>query len=378
MSRLIIFLLAYSLSALADDSVFISRGDHIFPINDSTISLRKEILVLRIIGVERKDSLKVDVYFEFENPGPEKDVLVGFVAPPPTEWIPGFPNPRISNFMTRVNDDFVEHKLMTINESQIETLKKECNEYQADKFHVFLFHAKFKKGINKVYHTYVFLGAGDGSGIGYYQYRLSTGKRWANRAIENFELYFYPGPDKYLSLPLDFGDSNSAVQWEFRGIGKLSVIRPFFGYESYEPKKRLYCVMKDGYFYLKVNNFRPYDDLEIREYIPWRFVGDYARDLNIRDKQICEIYKWAASGLPEQQLVEELHKIDDESLGLLQNMFYAVRGFSFSSDKLKKYFSQFPWYVPDPSVSSEDGLSFNDKERTALKVISSFKTKQAK
>ncbi|MBL0016272.1 MAG: hypothetical protein IPP17_07460 [Bacteroidetes bacterium] len=65
----------------ANDGVFYAQGNHLVPVKETVVQLKKEILKLKRIG----DYMAVDVYFEFYNPGPEKTEIVGFVTPPPKE-----------------------------------------------------------------------------------------------------------------------------------------------------------------------------------------------------------------------------------------------------------------------------------------------------
>jgi len=74
---LIPFLLI-SCTCLANDGVFYATGNTLVPLKENTVSLKKEILNL----TRKEDWMQVDIYFEFFNPGPDKELTVGFVTPP--------------------------------------------------------------------------------------------------------------------------------------------------------------------------------------------------------------------------------------------------------------------------------------------------------
>ena len=70
----------------ANDGAFCSNGTHLIPINDTVISVQKEILTITryddtVSGYG--STFLVNVYYEFYNSGPAKDVIVGFEAPSP-------------------------------------------------------------------------------------------------------------------------------------------------------------------------------------------------------------------------------------------------------------------------------------------------------
>ena len=69
---IIIFL---QLTCLANDGAFFAKGNQLIPINESEISVKKEILTLKKI---RHDFIEVTVYYEFFNPNDDKTVIVGF------------------------------------------------------------------------------------------------------------------------------------------------------------------------------------------------------------------------------------------------------------------------------------------------------------
>ena len=70
----------------ANDGAFYSDGNQLIPITETTIKVQKEILKITRVHdyVNGYGSLfQVNVYYEFFNPGAEKDLIVGFESPTP-------------------------------------------------------------------------------------------------------------------------------------------------------------------------------------------------------------------------------------------------------------------------------------------------------
>src|SRR5215468_10417296 len=61
----------------ANDGTFTVNGNQLVPIQETSISVRKEILTITRKG---KDDAEISVYYEFFNPGEAKELLVGFEA----------------------------------------------------------------------------------------------------------------------------------------------------------------------------------------------------------------------------------------------------------------------------------------------------------
>jgi Ca2+-binding RTX toxin-like protein len=75
---LLLAVLAF-IGAKANDGVYYASGNQLIPINETDISVKKEVLTITRVG----DHVEVTVYYEFFNPGKPKDLLVGFEAPAP-------------------------------------------------------------------------------------------------------------------------------------------------------------------------------------------------------------------------------------------------------------------------------------------------------
>ena len=86
----------------ANDGAFYSKGNQLVPITETTIKVQKEILTItRDLSGQGLHRFKVNVYYEFFNPGPSKDLLVGFEAV--TDAM-GETHPYIRDFKVVMND----------------------------------------------------------------------------------------------------------------------------------------------------------------------------------------------------------------------------------------------------------------------------------
>ena len=97
---------------LANEAEFYATGNTLVPLKENTVSLKKEIL-----NLTRKEGwMQVDIYFEFFNPGPEKELLVGFVTPPANGDVSDEEarHPFIKDFMVMSGDELLPYKVAKI------------------------------------------------------------------------------------------------------------------------------------------------------------------------------------------------------------------------------------------------------------------------
>lgn len=377
MTKLLLFLWQLCIVSLAsaNDGTFFSRGDHIFPIEDSTIILKKERLRMRYVEEAGKlPHLQIDVYFEFLNPDKGKELLVGFVSPGAgDEWVKSFPAPLIDNFTVVVNDTALPFRFESIEKADISNLKESYTGYES-KFYVYYFRAFFKPGVNKVYHSYTYYGNYDNSRVSSFSYRLSTGRLWANKEIEDFELIVDLGSGVLCSLPTILDGSGNQVQWEKYGLYKSEVLTEFYGYEFTRERrsKRLFMSAGTAYCVLRQKHFKPIYDFDIRIYDRYRFVCDYADHiLNTKEaKAIFSSDYFPYLPVPDNH-VPDLGSLSKDQLRLLRNALFAMKGVVFKTEDLNKYFKQFLWYVPNPGITADASL-LNASERKLIEQIKSF------
>ena len=115
MKRLLLtLLLLLPFCMVANDGVYYANGNHLVPITETDISVRKEVLTITRVG----DQFHVDVYYEFYNPGKAKDLLVGFEAADPypcydpATYEKALPNhPFIYDFTVEMNSEHLAYEV---------------------------------------------------------------------------------------------------------------------------------------------------------------------------------------------------------------------------------------------------------------------------
>ena len=205
----------------ANDGVFYARGNFLVPLQETDISVAKEVLTITI----GKDSMaRVDVYYEFMNNSTPKTVTMAFEADPP--YNVGLPinrqgiHPFIKDFTVTMNHQKLSNRnaLVTgrfafedknekpeftpldmskwkgIGEAPDSLVPYENALYNAELDSVigyayaYYFEAPFKQGLNIVHHTYTYhmsYSIGKRFEIPYW---LTPATRWANHGIDDFTL----------------------------------------------------------------------------------------------------------------------------------------------------------------------------------------------
>ena len=164
-------------SVFANDGTFYVSGNNLIPLQETRVSLRKEVLKFFIRDY---NWMNVEVDFDFYNPGPARTITVGFVTPPAMGDVAENEHPRIKGFTVVVNGDSVPFKMKRMSET---TFSKARLKISGDDY-VYYFPVTFKPGLNKVRHTYEFEGGASVELQRSFDYQITTGKRWANRQID--------------------------------------------------------------------------------------------------------------------------------------------------------------------------------------------------
>jgi len=218
MKRLVLslFALLMAVAAMANDASFYMSGNTLVPIKETDISVAKEILTITI-GKDRY--AKVDVYYEFYNPGKAKTLTMAFEADPPS-YLGGLQNrdgvhPYIKDFTVTMNDvaltcqnAIVEKKYgaqkdfqpldldgLIGNETAEDEPLCDANELYNEKENRYIrfsygyfFTAEFKKGLNTVHHTYTYHMNDNVYADYVIDYWLTPATRWAGGKIGDFTL----------------------------------------------------------------------------------------------------------------------------------------------------------------------------------------------
>jgi len=358
-------LLIATFGAVANDGVFCASGNQLIPVTETDIKVIKEILSLEMDG-----GIKVTVYYEFFNPAGEKDLLVGFEAPPPNPYLSGqfdsFPeHPYIRGFNVKLNGTSLSWQVAHVEDVHygnkgwewppyykngriLGMTRQECynamphEEWGLFPFaFVYYFNARFKPGLNIIEHTYTFDTSGGGPSEWDFEYILTAACRWANRQIDDFTLHINMG--NHITFVVAPSFFNSYREWTFDGAGKL-------GPEEYGVS--VFHVREGGITFHK-KNFRPRGELSVSkssdEYI-------YMNSVPFRDA-IKQEYR-----LVDPTCFDEDYIVTSEDKRILRNLPFAFRGYVFKTPALQRFFESTEWYIPNPSYSATmDSLTKDEK-----------------
>ena len=95
--------------------------------------------------------------------------------------------------------------------------------------------------------------------------------------------------------------------------------------------------LRDGTVEWHAENFRPKANMTVQS----------AERLHYDDFKLGTFYDRSDGYMPGSYMIEP-DKVKEQQR-ILTNLPYASRGYVFKDKKLRKYFSQFWWYMPDPS-----------------------------
>ena len=368
----------------ANDGAFYSKGNQLIPITETTILVQKEILTITYdqtrSGFHR---FKVNVYYEFYNPGEAKDLLVGFEA---VSDDPGETHPFIHNFKVVMNDNDLPFEVSRIfypiNERG--QLDFEMKDYYKDGhfvepteemwaamedqnspyyyyedvssvpyYFVYHFNAHFNKGLNIIQHTYDFNGMDLVMEEYMFDYVLTAANRWANNGIDDFTLEINMGDHQSFSVDPAFFEN--ADEWTFSGKGKAGqrLDMQFVCEES--------CPMfhvQSGSIIFHKKDFHPEGELRIARdafyiYDYFNYKNDQRSFYN--PSSFVEGFKSQYYNLYLDLSGEPISKegFTDEQLRILKNIPFAYHGYVFNSKDLQSYFESTQWYVPNPEYKPD-------------------------
>jgi len=376
----------WTMSLCANDGVFYVEGNHLIPINETDISVQKEVLTLNRAG----DKIQVTVYYEFFNPAAAKEVLVGFEADAhghaPSKTFPQ--HPSISNFKVVMNGEVLDYdiahvevhyengrkvKVSYVKDGHIEgmTLEqcmKEWDALEADEEicdFVYHFNAKFRPGLNIIQHTYdfdlsyrqVYSDKGYEGGEDFFPYILTAANRWANHQIDDFTLIVNMGDRTSFHISPSFFES--AGEWTFQGTGKYSVntIRDGKEYSEFH--------IKQGGIKLHKENFHPDGELLITDlYSYFYFDADNMSANNILETVRNKFYPLHVSDYTIEKMKEALYDTyTSVQRRILKNLPFAYRGYIFKDKSLQEFFESANWYIPDPQYRADVEKLSEDEQK---------------
>lgn len=171
----ILIALAAIITSTANDGVYFTSGNFLVPLQETDISVSKEILTITI----GKDGFaKVDVYYEFNNKGQAKNVTMAFEAASPYNSCAPLDLTKWKGF-GEVADSILPAENAIYN-PELDSISSFAYAYYFD--------APFKEGINKVHHTYQYRMSYNVSQKFTIPYWLTPAMRWANHQVDDFTL----------------------------------------------------------------------------------------------------------------------------------------------------------------------------------------------
>jgi hypothetical protein len=332
----IIIVFAVWRPAHSNDTVFGSVGNTLIPLQQTRISIEKEILKIKPTVHDRNDGRKsyfwaVDVYFEFMNPDDDRVLQVGFVTPPSKG--PGDEEANLSkeqvlesakgtfaSFAISVNNVPVKYRIVMADDLDLSGFPPENVPMKKGDV-VCLFDLPFKKGLNIVTHKYDAYGESDSMFYMWLEYRLKTGALWAGNKIKDFELYI-EGDGRQLFYGIGFSE-------------KMDIVGKHKGING---------VYLKGCFVYKGHNFVPKSDIHLKI----KSVRESDLELTIDDKEYDVGLLHIRSGH------EDYEQASKSTLRILRNAPYAWHNYAFKSADLIDYYSKVGWYFPDLKVKIED------------------------
>lgn len=334
----IAFIFAFTIHAFCNDGVYLTRGSVIYPINETRVSLDKEVLSFTV----REKICRVDIYFEFNNPDlVERNLLIGFQAPMAYGDVPegASQTNQISDFTILSNDQIVPYtlKVAECEDCELKEIKDgNLPEIEFPGVFVYLFQLSFKPGINKINHSYTFPASTNVEASQLYNYILTTGSKWANGTIKDLTVQIDMGDNTYFYVNDVFGDK---ADWSVIGTGKVMDKKQLYGPDPVRVARLL-----SGKLQINVKGFKPLKNIEFG--INRRLNDDF---LNTEEYTLDGNYSRA-------------------DLKLLRNTIYAQHGHVFRSKEIMDYFLKFEWYIPNPNLTM-DQIILTEKEKKLLDEI---------
>ena len=354
--KMTVIILVVCITVKANDGSYRSRGGVIYPINETKISLEKEILSFNVINRVSQ----VNIYFEFFNPEQtERKVLVGFQAPYPSgdNSRPLSSEKLISNFQVIKDGVILPYKIKYAKCEDCELTDTLVFQNMEDPFgyFVYLFEVVFKPGKNIINHSYDFPASINVTYDQVYKYILKTGCKWATGSIKDFTMQIDMGKNSYFYVSDVF---NNSAEWLIVGSGKVTNK----SFDAFIYTSRMVRILS-GNLKINVKNFKPTENLE------FGIISNNSFICNLLDKDRVSkgIYVPLGQMTTNLKYGPEISLTKDDLL-ILRNAFYAQYGYQFKNKDLLKYFSQFEWYIPDPNLTL-DKIVLNGKEKKFIDEI---------
>lgn len=374
---LVAVVMMMTLTVGANDGVFFVNGNHLVPVQEMDIALTKEVLTISLCD---DGYATVDVQYVLTNRGKEKTVMMGFEAGAPyndeVAFSPQGIHPYISDFTVVMNGEQLSYMNAVVKTKYNEAcdfLPLNLNKWKSydevkmrngeelpnnsllyntdldsliDFAYAYYFIARFKPGQNTIHHTYRYLmsyGVGRTFEVPYW---LMPAMRWANQQIDDFTLRIEAkNTAKHFFVEDSIFSQSPFVVTE--GVGKVKKTKNY-------DELFVEIALRNGVVMWHAQNFRPKDDMNIQS----------AERLHYDDFKLGTFYDRSDRYMPGSYILED--DKSEEQRRILTNLPFANRGYVFKDKKLQKYFSQFFWYMPDPSWKP-DTRDFTPREWRLIK-----------
>ncbi len=362
-----IFLIVLTITALfakANDGVFYASGNQLIPIQETDISITKEIL-----KIERttNNQFLVTVNYTFNNPKDQKELLVGFEAPSPAGDVDGTPkngqHPYMTDFKVIFNgkplpfQSSIVHTEEYFKNGQIQGLTEQeakgdnFNKNEPNFFYVYHFNTKFKKGINTIKHSYRIDISAHFNTIFELHYLLTPATRWANKQIDDF------------TLILDLGDYYDYLieQTFFTGFqnwtGATKILNSKKQSSFSQISKPIRVITGHNPVVFKQKNFSPKGELIIYATTDMEFLMSKSFDHTTMDIPF--------------NVKNFIHKFEiknEDSYKILRNLPFARRGYVFKTPLIQQYYEKQEWYTANSKYKANINL-LTDTEQKWLKTL---------
>lgn len=360
----------------ANDSTYNMSGNHLVPINESRISISKEVLSIDLCD---DGYATVNVEYTMINPDVEKTVIMGFEAKAPnfgTFNEKGI-HPYILDFEVVLNGDALAYKTSVVYDDTLLEIKEmdrlltpeQCEEQtgnslddclydlQAQKMvpfaYAYFFEARFRPGENHIHHHYRYKLSDSVAYTYYLSYLLTPAMRWANHCIDDFTLVIStPSTSKHFVVIADtFMGENFQL---LSGCGKMRN-----GQTNSE--EIIEFSLRNASVQWQKKNFVASSDLRLysADYIFRDKRWEAVKDGRFYDRSVPQInFDYCEYSFQELSLFQRR---------LLRNLPFASRGYVFKSPDLKEYFENLWWYLPDSELK-DPMKDFTDFEKIAIKL----------
>ncbi len=343
--KTLFYLLLITQFALANDGAFYVSGNHLIPMFETDISVKKEILNIKRIDGNKAE---INVYYEFYNPAKDKTIDVGFEADcPQGDADKGTgsksKHPNIYEFVVIMNNNILKYNVAIVNDSiyykdgrfmekSIAWKLNEDTSGESDYKYVYHFKAKFKQGLNIIKHSYILDMSNSVSELYRLTYILTAAKRWSNKQIDDFTLNIDMGNFQEFFIYDLY--KTSCKDWLINSVGKH--ICDIIAEEENKQYTRAIFYIKKGSVILKKTNFKPAEELVI---ICENHYQNFIDEAMSTDNQL-------PFNIENQDILFNQNKLR-ASKQILRNLPYARRGYVFTNPELKAFYEKQRWYMPD-------------------------------